>query len=366
MTGGMSVQSSSPIGFETLYAGYRWDSAAPQMYCVRNRFLLSMIGTWNRRDPLGYLDGMSLCDYCYSNSLVILDPSGLHGISIAAPPSAPTGPVRSTPQIAMRGRTSPMGPARGGAARGGAAGTGASSGNQGGVSRGPQMFYGHPSSHGVSMIPYYQEDDPYGAAIWNRFTPGGVRGPAYNPRLPSRYNNFGNYPSLQGEMSISAAPGHEPCRTFTAPEPALQPVQLPLQLALNPGSGNRRRQSCLDHPFMRFWDNCRGRYNSAQEALFRGFGSGCFAIDDERDGEGVNPRSIRIDLSENIQCPRTGLPNRGADATSCQSGYGKHWNIFCPVPGQNVRPRKSGSVLCCVCCDDLDGVAKPGWGCTHQ
>jgi len=46
MTGGMVVQSSSPIGFETLYAGYRWDNANPKMYYVRNRFILPMIGTW--------------------------------------------------------------------------------------------------------------------------------------------------------------------------------------------------------------------------------------------------------------------------------------------------------------------------------
>ncbi|MFN6331095.1 MAG: hypothetical protein ACK45A_04965, partial [Planctomyces sp.] len=36
MTGAGTVQTSSPIGFETLYAGYRWDNPAPQMYYVRN------------------------------------------------------------------------------------------------------------------------------------------------------------------------------------------------------------------------------------------------------------------------------------------------------------------------------------------
>ncbi len=53
MNGSGTVQSASTIGFETLYAGYRFDGATPQMYYVRNRFLLPMIGTWNRRDPLG-------------------------------------------------------------------------------------------------------------------------------------------------------------------------------------------------------------------------------------------------------------------------------------------------------------------------
>jgi len=46
MTGAMTFLSSSPIGWETLYAGYRRDGAAPRMYYVRNRFLLPMIGTW--------------------------------------------------------------------------------------------------------------------------------------------------------------------------------------------------------------------------------------------------------------------------------------------------------------------------------
>ncbi len=75
MTGAGTVQTSSPIGFETLYAGYRWDNATPQMYYVRNRFLLPLVGTWNKRDPLGYVDGMSL--YPYVSALSSTDPSGL-------------------------------------------------------------------------------------------------------------------------------------------------------------------------------------------------------------------------------------------------------------------------------------------------
>jgi len=46
MTGVIAVQGNSFIGFETLYAGYRWDNANPKMYYVRNRFILPMIGTW--------------------------------------------------------------------------------------------------------------------------------------------------------------------------------------------------------------------------------------------------------------------------------------------------------------------------------
>ncbi len=74
MTGAGAVQASSPIGFETLYAGYRWDNASPQMYYVRNRFLLPQVGTWNKRDPLGYVDGMALYRLTVSTSRT--DPSG--------------------------------------------------------------------------------------------------------------------------------------------------------------------------------------------------------------------------------------------------------------------------------------------------
>jgi len=77
MTGAGVVQSASTIGFETLYAGYRWDGTTPQMYYVRNRFLLPMIGTWNRRDPLGYVDGLGLYKYGPTNPMNGVDPDGL-------------------------------------------------------------------------------------------------------------------------------------------------------------------------------------------------------------------------------------------------------------------------------------------------
>ncbi|MBL8820681.1 MAG: hypothetical protein JNL58_31955 [Planctomyces sp.] len=84
MNGSGTVQSSSAVGFETLYAGYRFDGTSPQMYYVRNRFLLPMIGTWNRRDPLGYVDGLtSPSEGLYSATslrpLILTDPFGLFG-----------------------------------------------------------------------------------------------------------------------------------------------------------------------------------------------------------------------------------------------------------------------------------------------
>ncbi|MEJ7593072.1 MAG: RHS repeat-associated core domain-containing protein, partial [Planctomycetaceae bacterium] len=77
MTGAGVVQSSSAVGFETLYAGYRFDGATPQMYYVRNRFLLPMIGTWNRRDPLGYVGDLNLQLYVRLQLIQKFDPFGL-------------------------------------------------------------------------------------------------------------------------------------------------------------------------------------------------------------------------------------------------------------------------------------------------
>ena len=81
MTAAGTVQTSSPDGFETLYAGYRWDNPAPQMYYVRNRFLLPQVGTWNKRDPLGYRSqNASLYVYARNNSIYYIDPLGLDEI----------------------------------------------------------------------------------------------------------------------------------------------------------------------------------------------------------------------------------------------------------------------------------------------
>ncbi|MCX7388346.1 MAG: hypothetical protein NTX48_16905, partial [Planctomycetales bacterium] len=82
MNGTGTVQGASAIGFETLYAGYRFDGTTPQMYYVRNRFLLPMIGTWNKRDPLGYVDGMNL--FAVYSTIESVDPYGQKVISLDA------------------------------------------------------------------------------------------------------------------------------------------------------------------------------------------------------------------------------------------------------------------------------------------
>ncbi|MBX3409514.1 MAG: hypothetical protein KF859_06465 [Phycisphaeraceae bacterium] len=58
------------------YAGYEYDPATQQWH-VRHRVLVSEMGRWNRRDPLGYVDGMSVYEYVGSMAVLATDPSGL-------------------------------------------------------------------------------------------------------------------------------------------------------------------------------------------------------------------------------------------------------------------------------------------------
>lgn len=71
------------------YAGYEFDpvligsgsgAAASDPTCfyhVRHRVYDSQNGRWTRRDPLGYVDGMGLYEYCRSQSTYRSDPYGL-------------------------------------------------------------------------------------------------------------------------------------------------------------------------------------------------------------------------------------------------------------------------------------------------
>ena len=70
-------QGASEADWNVLYAGYQWDGAVTQMFHVRNRCLIPYIGTWNRRDPIGYQDGMNLTEYVDNVPVSFLDPLGL-------------------------------------------------------------------------------------------------------------------------------------------------------------------------------------------------------------------------------------------------------------------------------------------------
>jgi len=68
-------------GFRRGYAGYEFDpvlgASSASIYHVRNRVYDAENGRWNRRDPLGYVDGPGLYQYVTSRPIEASDPSGL-------------------------------------------------------------------------------------------------------------------------------------------------------------------------------------------------------------------------------------------------------------------------------------------------
>jgi len=75
-TGGRGVLSRSGVANRVGYAGYQRDPVAGLDH-VRHRVLRNDLGRWCTRDPLGYVDGMSLYEYVMSNPIVGRDPSGM-------------------------------------------------------------------------------------------------------------------------------------------------------------------------------------------------------------------------------------------------------------------------------------------------
>jgi RHS repeat-associated protein len=102
--------SSSGVDNRKGYAGYEYDptleAAGKHLYHVRHRVYDADVGRWMRRDPIGYVDGMSLYAYVQSDPLAFLDPMGVSAQScldcnhvsivvLTAPPT--TIPVRPSP-----------------------------------------------------------------------------------------------------------------------------------------------------------------------------------------------------------------------------------------------------------------------------
>ncbi len=83
------------------YAGYEFDpvligsgsgAAASDPTCfyhVRHRVYDSQNGRWTRRDPLGYVDGMGLYEYCRSKSIRYFDGFGLASQPVLIPYGSP-------------------------------------------------------------------------------------------------------------------------------------------------------------------------------------------------------------------------------------------------------------------------------------
>jgi len=69
-------RSASADANEVLYCGYRRDSETG-LYHVRNRNYHPLLGRWMQRDPLDYVDGMNLYEYCWTSPVNAVDPLGL-------------------------------------------------------------------------------------------------------------------------------------------------------------------------------------------------------------------------------------------------------------------------------------------------
>ncbi len=80
------ASSAGGAGVRRGYAGYEHDGVIFTVAHVRNRALLTELGRWTRRDPLGYLDGMNLYEYARSRPLVGNDPMGLEWCGLDPPP----------------------------------------------------------------------------------------------------------------------------------------------------------------------------------------------------------------------------------------------------------------------------------------
>ena len=85
---GRGALSDTGVANRKGYAGYELaDELAGAKWHVRHRFLDSELGRWTRRDPLGYVDGISVYEYASSMGHMRFDPYGL-----ASTPCASEGP----------------------------------------------------------------------------------------------------------------------------------------------------------------------------------------------------------------------------------------------------------------------------------
>ncbi|GAB4552599.1 MAG: hypothetical protein Tsb0013_14930 [Phycisphaerales bacterium] len=72
-----STIGTLPDGFKSRgYAGYVRDDVF-ELKHVRNRAYRADLGTWTRRDPLGYVDGLNLFAYVRGNAAKSFDPTGM-------------------------------------------------------------------------------------------------------------------------------------------------------------------------------------------------------------------------------------------------------------------------------------------------
>lgn len=76
LTEDVATTNYSSIGNPYLFTARRWDSAA-ELYYYRFRDYSPDLGRFLQADPLGYIDGMNLYQYCGNNPVNWIDPWGL-------------------------------------------------------------------------------------------------------------------------------------------------------------------------------------------------------------------------------------------------------------------------------------------------
>jgi RHS repeat-associated protein len=69
------ADNASDVANEVLYAGYRFDPETG-LFHVRNRYYSTSLGRFISRDPLGYVDGMSVYEYVGSGPVSYVDSEG--------------------------------------------------------------------------------------------------------------------------------------------------------------------------------------------------------------------------------------------------------------------------------------------------
>ena len=95
--GGRGLLSTGAVANRRGYAGYEHDWAIESLCHVRHRAYLTELGRWTRRDPLGYVEGISLYAYVANRAVVRTDAMGLR----------PTDPDGGNPRPFDPGATDP-------------------------------------------------------------------------------------------------------------------------------------------------------------------------------------------------------------------------------------------------------------------
>jgi RHS repeat-associated protein len=89
LSNSFEILSSSNFGLEILYCAYRFD-ATTLLYNVRHRIYIPLLGGWGQRDPIDFVAGLSLYEYCHSQPNIMVDALGLICQELARTPLVKT------------------------------------------------------------------------------------------------------------------------------------------------------------------------------------------------------------------------------------------------------------------------------------